>query len=182
MATDEAAVLRRLLLKEEIGDFLAMEADLLDARRFEQWLTLLTEDIRYWMPIARNVDAGSLDDEYSAEGEDANWFDEGIETLRQRVKQLATGVHWAEQPPSRTTHMVSNLQIVEVSSDEAEPATVKVRCRFLVYRNRLEDEQDIFIGKRNDTLRRSGNSWKFARREIFLDQNVMLAKNLSVFF
>jgi 3-phenylpropionate/cinnamic acid dioxygenase small subunit len=46
----------------------------------------------------------------------------------------------------------------------------------------LEDEQNIFVGKRNDTLRRANGSWKIARREIYLDQNVMLSKNLSVFF
>jgi 3-phenylpropionate/cinnamic acid dioxygenase small subunit len=55
------------------------------------------------------------------------------------------------------------------------------RCRFPVYRNRLDDEQDFFVGKRNDTLRRVEDCWKLARRELFLDQSVMLPKNLSVF-
>jgi 3-phenylpropionate/cinnamic acid dioxygenase small subunit len=182
MATDESALLRRLLLKDEIADFLAMEAELLDARRFDDWLGLLTEDIRYWMPIARNVEAGDLAREFTAAGTDTNWFDEGIETLRQRVKQLSTSVHWAEQPPSRTTHMVSNLQIIAVTPESGPPREVRTRCRFLLYRNRLEDEQDIFIGKRSDTLRRVNGRWKIAGREIYLDQNVMLSKNLSVFF
>lgn len=182
MQTDDSAAIRRLLLKEEIANFLAMEADVLDARRFDDWLDLLTDDIRYWMPIARNVAAENLDSEYSAEGEDANWFDEGIETLRQRVTQLATSVHWAEQPPSRTTHMISNLQIAGTTPDADKIHEVRIRCRFLVYRNRLETEQDIFIGKRNDTLRRVDGAWKLARREIYLDQNVMLSKNLSIFF
>lgn len=182
MATDDATLLQRLLLKDEIADFLAMEAELLDARRFDDWLGLLAEDIRYWMPIARNVEAGDLAREFTAEGIDANWFDEGIDTLRQRVKQLATSVHWAEQPPSRTTHMISNLQLAAVTPESGPPREVQTRCRFLLYRNRLEDEQDIFIGKRNDTLRRVDGSWKIAAREIYLDQNVMLSKNLSVFF
>lgn len=182
MAIDEAARLQRLLLKEEISDFLAMEAELLDARRFDDWLDLLTEDIRYWMPIARNVEASDLAQEFTAEGTDANWFDEGIETLRQRVTQLSTSVHWAEQPPSRTTHMIGNLQIAAVTPESGPPEEVRTRCRFLLYRNRLEDEQDIFVGKRTDTLRRVDGSWKLAGREIYLDQNVMLSKNLSVFF
>jgi 3-phenylpropionate/cinnamic acid dioxygenase small subunit len=38
------------------------------------------------------------------------------------------------------------------------------------------------VGKRTDTLRRIGGAWKLARREIILDQNVLLAKNLTVFF
>jgi 3-phenylpropionate/cinnamic acid dioxygenase small subunit len=179
MAIDAQAELQRLLLKEDVGEFLAFEADLLDARRYDDWLALLTDDIRYWMPMSRNVASDDTGREFTVEGEDANWIDEGIETIRQRVAQLATGIHWAEQPPSRTSHMISNLRILEGSDGLDE---VKTRCRFLVYRNRLEDEQDIFVGKRNDTLRRVNGGWKIARREIYLDQNVMLSKNLSVFF
>jgi 3-phenylpropionate/cinnamic acid dioxygenase small subunit len=179
MAIDAQAELQRLLLKEEIGEFLAFEADLLDARRYEDWLALLTEDIRYWMPMARNMASDDTGREFTIEDEDVNWIEEGIETIRQRVAQLATGLHWAEQPPSRTSHMISNLRVLENSDGLDE---VKTRCRFLIYRNRLEDEQNIFVGKRNDTLRRVNGSWKIARREIYLDQNVMLSKNLSVFF
>ncbi len=179
---DRERALERLLLAQEIGEFLAAEADLLDARRFEEWLGLFTEDARYWMPIARNVEAGKGMSEYSTEGQDANWIDEGVETLRQRVKQLATGIHWAEQPPSRTTHMISNLRLTAVRPDAGCAEEVEARCRFLVYRNRNEVEQDFYIGKRNDTLRRESGAWKIARREIFLDQNVMLAKNISIFF
>jgi 3-phenylpropionate/cinnamic acid dioxygenase small subunit len=179
MVIDAQAELQRLLLKEDIGEFLAFEADLLDARRYEDWLALLTEDIRYWMPMARNMASDDTGREFTIEDEDVNWIEEGIETIRQRVAQLATGLHWAEQPPSRTSHMISNLRVLENSDGLDE---VKTRCRFLVYRNRLEDEQNIFVGKRNDTLRRANGSWKIARREIYLDQNVMLSKNLSVFF
>jgi 3-phenylpropionate/cinnamic acid dioxygenase small subunit len=179
MAIDAQAELQRLLLKEDIGEFLAFEADLLDARRYEDWLALLTEDIRCWMPMARNMASDDSGREFTIEDEDVNWIEEGIETIRQRVAQLATGLHWAEQPPSRTSHMISNLRVLENSDGLDE---VKTRCRFLVYRNRLEDEQNIFVGKRNDTLRRVNGSWKIARREIYLDQNVMLSKNLSVFF
>ena len=179
MVIDAQAELQRFLLKEDIGEFLAFEADLLDARRYEDWLALLTEDIRYWMPMARNMASDDTGREFTIEDEDVNWIEEGIETIRQRVAQLATGLHWAEQPPSRTSHMISNLRVLENSDGLDE---VKTRCRFLVYRNRLEDEQNIFVGKRNDTLRRANGSWKIARREIYLDQNVMLSKNLSVFF
>lgn len=52
----------------------------------------------------------------------------------------------------------------------------------MLYRNRNEDEQDFFVGKRNDHLRRVDGAWRIARREIFLDQNVLLAKNLPAFF
>ena len=179
MASD--ALIQRLLLKEEVEEFLAVEADLLDAREFDTWLALFTEDCRYWMPMARNVPADGLASEFTAEQAETNWIDEGFETLSQRVKQLETGIHWAEQPPSRTTHMISNLRLRDVRPNCAKPEEVGTRCRFLVYRNRQEDEHDTYIGKRNDTLRRVDSGWKIARREIFLDQNVLLSKNISVF-
>ena len=59
---------------------------------------------------------------------------------------------------------------------------MSVRCRFLVYRNRVETETDILVGKREDLLRRVGAQWQIARRKILLDQNVLLSKNLTFFF
>jgi 3-phenylpropionate/cinnamic acid dioxygenase small subunit len=152
-------------------------ADLLDERRFEDWLDLLTEDVRYWMPMRRNVKFGDQAHENTRERQDMNWFDEGKETLTQRVKQILTGVHWAEEPLSRVCHTVSNVEILT-----ATPTEVTVRSRFLVYRNRVKTETDFFVGKRADVLRKVNGRWKIARRKILLDQNVLLAKNLTVFF
>ena len=38
----------------EIEQFLLDEADLLDERRFEEWLELMTDDVHYWMPTRAN--------------------------------------------------------------------------------------------------------------------------------
>jgi 3-phenylpropionate/cinnamic acid dioxygenase small subunit len=51
-----------------------------------------------------------------------------------------------------------------------------------VYRTRGETEQDFFVGRREDTLRNVAGTWKIARRKIVLDQNVLLPKNISIFF
>ena len=167
----------RVLLRQDIEDFLYREAELLDERRYEEWLELFTDDARYWMPMRRNVPADEMEREFTREGADVNWFDEGKDTLTRRVKQIRTGVHWAEQPPSRICHMVSNVQIVRASSEE-----VSVKSRFLLYRNRVETETDLLVGKREDLLRRVDGGWRIARRKIVLDQNVLLAKNLTFFF
>ena len=110
---DTSPQLARLLLKQEIEDFLYQEAEILDERRYEDWLDLLCEDIRYYMPMRRNVKFGELDREFTREGQDINWFDEGKDTLTRRVKQIQTGVHWAEEPLSRICHIVSNVQVLE---------------------------------------------------------------------
>ena len=180
--TTETPDLTRLLLKQEVEDFLYREAELLDERRYEEWLDLFTEDAHYWMPMRRNVPADELEREYTREGLDVNWFDEGKDTLTRRVQQIRTGVHWAEQPPSRICHMVSNVQILETSPAGPSPTEVAVKSRFLLYRNRVETETDFLVGKREDLLRRVNEDWRIARRKIVLDQSVLLAKNLTFFF
>jgi 3-phenylpropionate/cinnamic acid dioxygenase small subunit len=169
--------LARLILKEEVEAFLYHEAELLDERRYEEWLELFTDDVHYFMPLRRNVPHDEPEREFTRAGADVNWFDEGKDTLTRRVKQILTGVHWAEEPPSRICHMVSNVQVVANG-----PTEVTVKSRFLVYRNRVETETDFLVGKREDRLRRVNGGWKIARRKIVLDQNVLLAKNLTMFF
>jgi 3-phenylpropionate/cinnamic acid dioxygenase small subunit len=169
--------LAQLLVRQEVEDFLYREAELLDERRFDDWLELFTDDVHYWMPMRRNVPADELAREFTRDGLDVNWFDEGKDTLTRRVKQIGTGVHWAEQPLSRICHMVSNVQILGRHGDELD-----VKSRFLIYRNRVETETDVLVGKREDRLRRVGGTLKIARRKIILDQNVLLAKNLTFFF
>ncbi|MGH7031473.1 MAG: 3-phenylpropionate/cinnamic acid dioxygenase subunit beta [Stellaceae bacterium] len=179
---DVSERITRLLLKEEVADFLYHEAELLDERRYEDWLALIAPDVRYWMPMRRNVKVGEQEREFTRADHDINWFDEGKETLERRVKQILTGIHWAEEPVSRITHIVSNVQLVEATPSVAEPAEVATKCRFLIYRNRVETETDILVGKREDLLRRTGESWQIARRKIILDQNVLMTKNLTFFF
>jgi 3-phenylpropionate/cinnamic acid dioxygenase small subunit len=181
MTTTESAI-AHLLLKEEVKEFLYAEAEMLDERNFEEWLDLLTDDIRYWMPMRRNVKSNEMEREFTREGQDINWFDEGKETLDRRVRQIRTGVHWAEEPLSRIRHFITNVQLLNATPSASDPTEVSVRCRFLVYRNRVQTETDFLIGKREDTLRKVNGNWKIAERKITLDQNVLLAKNLTFFF
>ena len=170
-------------LKADVEDFYYREADLLDDRRFRDWLDLLAEDISYFMPIRRNVKFGQqAARENTRRGEGISWFDEDKWTLTKRVEQILTGVHYAEEPLSRITHMVSNVQIKGARPDIDTARELDVTSRFLVYQNRVEYETYIFVGRRNDTLRLTDNGWKIARREILLEQNILLAKNLTTFF
>jgi 3-phenylpropionate/cinnamic acid dioxygenase small subunit len=105
-------------------------------------------------------------------------LDETKESLSRRIARLDTGMAWAEDPPSRTRHLITNIE-VETGSTDAE---LTVYSNFLVYRTRGETEQDLFVGRREDTLRTVAGIWKIARRKIILDQNVLLPKNVSIFF
>jgi 3-phenylpropionate/cinnamic acid dioxygenase small subunit len=170
-------------LKADVEDFYYREADLLDGRQFRDWLDLLAEDITYFMPIRRNVKFGQHDArENTKHGEGISWFDEDKWTLTKRVEQILTGVHYAEEPLSRICHMVSNVQIKDVRPQLHEPEELDVTSRFLVYQNRVEYETNTFVGKRNDTIRIKDGSWKIAKREIILEQNILLAKSMTMFF
>ena len=175
MTTSEGT-LERLVLEAEIKALLYLEADLLDERRYTEWLDLLADDYQYAVPLRLNVmfdDTGRGD--HTVPGRDICWFDEDKATASLRVDQLLTGMHWAEEPVSRVSHLVTNIRLTST-----EPDAVAVSCRFLVYRNRVADETDIFVGRRKDRLRKVNGAWQIYQRELLLDQSVLSAKNLSV--
>jgi 3-phenylpropionate/cinnamic acid dioxygenase small subunit len=165
-------------LQHEVEQFLFDEADLLDTGQFEDWLTVMAPDIHYWMPTRTNRLLRQQSQETGTK-KDAAYFDETFEHLEQRVRRLRTGMAWAEDPPSRTRHLVTN---VRVRSTDIE-GQYDVECAFFVYRTRLEREMDMFVGRRNDVIRRAANAfgWQVAERTILLDQATLLAKNLSIF-
>ncbi len=167
---------QRVLLQHEVEQFLYAEAALLDARRYRDWLGLVADDIHYWMPIRRTVTNTDLDLEFTRPGAMA-YFDDDRELLEMRVKKLESSSAWSENPPSRSRHMVSNVRIIEAAGDE-----ITVEACFHLYRTRLNSEVDSWIGRRTDVLRRHGDSFRLAKRHIFLDQTVILATNMSTIF
>ena len=167
----------RLLLRLEVEEFLAHEAALLDDRKFRDWFELLDEDLEYWMPVRTTRAKGEEASEFAKIGEGA-FFDETKPLMEERIRKLETPYSWAEDPPSRTRHITTNLRIVA----QPKPDEVEVACNFILYRGRLANHQDIWVGSRLDGLRRHGNGWKIYKRHIFIDQVSLLAKNLSVFF
>ncbi|MCK9913271.1 3-phenylpropionate/cinnamic acid dioxygenase subunit beta [Microbacteriaceae bacterium K1510] len=170
-------------LLPEIEQFFYEEAELIDQRRFKEWLECFHDDLKYFMPIRRNVKFGQHDArENTRLDEGISWFNEDKWTLGKRVEQILTGVHYAEEPLSRVSHLVTNVMIKSVRPGLDDPKEVETSCRFLVYLNRVEYESYTFIGRRYDTLVRTESGWKVKYREIILDQNVLLAKNLTTFF
>ena len=175
--------LRYFQLRQEAEEFLYDESELLDSRRYLEWLDTLAEELVYFMPMKRNVKFGRHAQQEDTRFEkDMSWLNEGKWTLSKRVEQILTGVHWAEEPLSRVSHMVSNVQLTAIDDQTPGAERVKVSSRFLIYQNRVEYEQYFFVGKRKDVLRRENGRWLLAHREISLEQNVLLAKNLTVFF
>ncbi len=173
----------------EVERFLYREARLLDERRFREWLELFADDVHYWMGSRSNryprtskaiaiLDPERYVEDDLAREDELAILDENKQTLVGRVDRLDTGMAWAEDPPSRTRHLITNI---EVEPGEAAQE-IRVYSNFMVYRSRAETEQDFYVGARRDVLRRVGGAWKIAGRKVILDQNVLLAKNVSIFF
>jgi 3-phenylpropionate/cinnamic acid dioxygenase small subunit len=176
-------------LTREVEQFLYREARLLDERRFAEWLALLADDVRYWIAARSNryprrskaiaiLDPDRYVEDDTPRDDELALFDEDKQTLTQRVERLDTGMAWAEDPPSRTRHLITNVEVAPGPT----LLEVEVFSNFIVYRTRAETEQDFYVGARRDRLRRSDGEWKLAGRRVILDQNVLLAKNVSIFF
>jgi 3-phenylpropionate/cinnamic acid dioxygenase small subunit len=155
--------------------FYIREAWLLDERRLTEWLDLFTDDVVYFMPRRKNVPRREAHRELTPLG-DLAILEEDKRYLTMRVARLDTGMAWAEDPPSRTRHLVGNLEATPLG-----PREVQARTAFLVYRSHLETDHQLLSGYREDVLRRVDGGFKIARRTIVLDANVLLDKNLSVF-
>jgi 3-phenylpropionate/cinnamic acid dioxygenase small subunit len=173
----------------EVERFLYREARLLDQLRFDDWLELFTDDVHYWMPMRnsryprsskalRILDQNRYDDRELTGANELALLDETKSTLERRVARLGTGMAWSEDPPSRTRHLITNIEI-EPADD---PLEIMVYSNFIVYRTRAETERDFYVGSREDTFRRVDNAWKIARRKIVLDEDVLPVKNVSIFF
>ena len=166
-------------MQQEIEQFLYFEAGLLDDHQIAEWMGLMASDIHYFMPLRSNRGPRERDREFSSV-HDIAYFDESKASLDLRLRKLQTGVAWAEEPPSRTRHLVTNVRISQL----ANPKEYEVKSAFLLYRNRAEHQTDIFAGERIDGLRRieSDTGFEIFKRHIHLDQSTLLANNLSIFF
>jgi PAH dioxygenase small subunit len=162
-----------LELRFAVQDFLVAEAELLDDRRFEEWLELFTADVAYVAPIrvTRRAPNPTVVD-------DIGFFDENLHSLTLRVKRLRTDVAWAEDPPSHTRRFVTNIRVRPGPSDEE----FDVRSSLMLFRSRGDmGAYDLIVGERFDVLRTVEGQMRIARRRVVLDQSSLSTKNLGVF-
>jgi 3-phenylpropionate/cinnamic acid dioxygenase small subunit len=157
----------------EAHQWLVVEAEALDQRRYGDWLDMLTEDIVYRMPVRVTTSPhleGTLDG--------MDHFAEDRYSLQRRVDRFATEHAWTEDPPSRTRHFVSNVRVYRGERDGESI----VKSYLLIFRSRLDTrEPDFVVGERTDVLRRVDGTLKLARRDFLVDESVLRTQNLAVF-
>jgi ethylbenzene dioxygenase beta subunit len=164
----------------EVLDFLHREAALVDEGRYREWLSLLTEDVVYRIPV-RLTRERPPQGGYGGIAEGMLHMDEDRASLEMRVARLETGFAWAEDPPSRLRHFVTNVRVGEpVRGDRGEE--VEVRSYLLLFRSRWDRPDFTFLSaERQDLLRRENGGWKLARRLVILDHSTLPTHNLSFF-
>ena len=160
----------------QVLEFLYEEAALLDAIRLKEWSAMLAEDLLYTAPLRQTR---PLAQQAAGVIRTMQHFHDDYRSIIGRIMRLTdTKSAWAEDPPSRTRRLVTNVSVT--AGDK--PDEVAVRSYLLVTRSRFDfDAFDLISAERRDVLRKSGDTFKLARREILLDQAVLGTPNLGIF-
>jgi len=170
---DARAVELPVIQQYAVEQFLFFEAALLTEGRYDEWLTLFSEDVRYWMPTretrANRADAVRSPGEMMV-------FDDDRTFMAVRVERMKSDMAHAEQPPSRLRYFVSNVRI-----ERLDELMLKVRCNLMVHQTRMERMETTYVGEREDRFRIVGDTFSIVERKITLD-HTMLPRAISFFF
>ena len=153
-------------VREQCETLLFHEARLLDERRYEEWLNLFTAECLYWIPST----PGGGD----PRGEVSLTFDDR-RRLEDRIARLRTGYAYSQMPPSRTCHLLTNI---EVSQDTA-PDQVRVRSNFMICEYRATVYRTL-AGWYGHSLQRENGSWRIACKIVNLIDSDQGLENLSL--
>lgn len=99
--------------RDQVEDFMFLEAELLDEWRLKEWLGLFTQDAHYFVPASDVAPDASPDTSLFYVADDRF-------RLEQRVERLLKKTAHAEWPRSRTRHLVSNVRIRARDGDSLE--------------------------------------------------------------
>jgi benzoate/toluate 1,2-dioxygenase beta subunit len=137
----------------EIELFVLREARLLDAGQFEEWLELYAPQGIYWMPSQ----AGQTDPLGVAS---IIYEDHAI--LAIRVQRLLEARALVLTPMPRTTHLVSNIEVLEGDADDFTVGTA-----FLCVEHQGE-RQRIYSGRQTYNLARQNGSFRIKLKRVAL--------------
>jgi 3-phenylpropionate/cinnamic acid dioxygenase small subunit len=158
-----------------VAEFLYEEALQLDDLRMEDWVEGLAEDLVYTAPMRQTR---HFSDQARSIVRSVKHFDETYTSIQGRINRLNSNTAWAEDPPSRTRRLVTNI-LVDATED---PNEFDVTSYVLLTRSRYENsEMQVLSMVRYDRVRKVGDRLKLARREIIIDQSVLGMPNLAVF-
>jgi benzoate/toluate 1,2-dioxygenase beta subunit len=150
-ATPAAAAIERASVEE----FLIHEANLLDERRFRDWMDLFAEDGTYWVPAVPGQDSPF---------DQASLFYDDRELMKTRIERLEHPRIHVQTPPSRTAHIVGNVVIAAADQGQGE-FVVGSTLIMVEYR---DDQQRIFAGRQRHRLRCHADGFRIVQKRVDL--------------
>ncbi|MCA1493052.1 benzoate 1,2-dioxygenase small subunit [Sinorhizobium alkalisoli] len=143
---------------EAICAFLYREARLLDDREWDEWLTCYAPDVTYWMPAWDDDDQLTED----PQSQISLIYYANSDGLEDRVFRIKTERSGASTPEPRTSHSVTNVEVLEDRGDEVD---VRYNFHTLSHRYKVTDQ---FFGTMFVTLRKSGDGLLISNKKIVL--------------
>ena len=121
------------ITKQDLIDFVVLEARLLDAKRYEEWNALFTDDAMYWVPLVPDQEDGINHTSHLYE-------DKLLRDLR--IERFKSPRAFSQQPPSRCHHL---LQTPTVEEMDAAANKYVVRSEFH-YTESQGDQLQFYVG------------------------------------
>lgn len=140
-------------IQREVEQFLYTQAEILDERRWDDWLKLFNEDGIYWMPVTEDQETG--------DGV-PNIFYEDINLMKVRIGRVTHPRAHSQYPPNRTSHVVSN---VVIESHDEKSGDIVVRSKFYASEFRNDDLRH-FAGRYRHHLRQSKDGYRIQLQRV----------------
>ena len=151
------------------------EAAILDELRYNEWIEWLAKDLRYTVPQRMTR---LLADHDKSIDRSVMHYDENFATMSARARRLKGNSAFAEDPPSRTRRLITNVRVEETRTD----GEYRVLNYMLLTRSRFEQTQmAVLSGERRDRIRDLGDRFELVEREVIIDQSVLGMPNLAIF-
>ncbi len=150
--------------RNQVEQFLFHVAQLMDEHRYDEWLTLWTDDALYWVPSNR--------DDVDPKREVSLIYDDGVR-LQLRVARLKSGFAHSQEPRSRLRRLISNIEI-----EQGDKGEIVAHSNFLLAELR-RGKQDLFAGRSTHRLRPHNGSFKMAAKKVLLINNDEPIDNLT---
>jgi 3-phenylpropionate/cinnamic acid dioxygenase small subunit len=137
----------------EVEQFLFRQAEILDGRRWGDYIGLFAENGFYWMPASPEQTTG--------EGMPSIFY-EDRDLMTVRMKRLTHPHAWSQSPLWGTSHLVSN---VTVEKQDPRSGDVVVRSRFHMMEFRRETSRH-FAGSYVHHLQRNAGGYRIKLQRV----------------
>ncbi|GAB4356458.1 MAG: aromatic-ring-hydroxylating dioxygenase subunit beta [Immundisolibacter sp.] len=138
----------------EVTDFVYREARLADEARYNDWEALWTEDGVYWVPRADGHDPSTH----------VSHIYDNRTRIATRVRQLATGYRFSQEPASPMRRLLSNVEVSRLDDG------YQVGSNFMLMETAVQSTHElrVWAGRTTHRLRRVDGQLRLAYKKVVL--------------